>query len=76
MLKTSLCDVLGIEVPIILAPMGTCTSAELAAAVSPQHQARWSCSHIRRPEPAPVWRSLWQEQAVTVLQDQVWEMGP
>jgi enoyl-[acyl-carrier protein] reductase II len=34
MLKTSLCDVLGIEVPIILAPMGTCTSAELAAAVS------------------------------------------
>jgi len=34
MLKTRLCDVLGIEVPIILAPMGTCTSAELAAAVS------------------------------------------
>jgi nitronate monooxygenase/enoyl-[acyl-carrier protein] reductase II len=34
MLKTSLCDRFGIEVPIILAPMGTCTSAELAAAVS------------------------------------------
>jgi enoyl-[acyl-carrier protein] reductase II len=34
MLKTPLCDVFGIEVPIILAPMGTCTSAELAAAVS------------------------------------------
>jgi enoyl-[acyl-carrier protein] reductase II len=34
MLKTRLCDLLGIEVPIILAPMGTCTSAELAAAVS------------------------------------------
>jgi len=34
MLKTPLCDLLGIEVPIILAPMGTCTSAELAAAVS------------------------------------------
>src|SRR5712691_12685553 len=34
MLKTSLCDLLGIDVPIILAPMGTCTSAELAAAVS------------------------------------------
>jgi len=34
MLKTRLCDVFGIEVPIILAPMGTCTSAELAAAVS------------------------------------------
>lgn len=34
MLKTRLCDVLGIEVPIILAPMGSCTSAELAAAVS------------------------------------------
>jgi enoyl-[acyl-carrier protein] reductase II len=34
MLKTSLCDILGIDVPIILAPMGTCTSAEFAAAVS------------------------------------------
>ena len=34
MLKTALCDRLGIEVPIILAPMGTCTSAEFAAAVS------------------------------------------
>src|SRR5487761_144107 len=34
MLKTTLCDIFGIEVPIILAPMGTCTSAELAAAVS------------------------------------------
>jgi enoyl-[acyl-carrier protein] reductase II len=34
MLKTRLCDVLGIEVPIVLAPMGSCTSAELAAAVS------------------------------------------
>ena len=34
MLTTPLCDLFGIEVPIILAPMGTCTSAELAAAVS------------------------------------------
>jgi nitronate monooxygenase/enoyl-[acyl-carrier protein] reductase II len=34
MLKTPLCDVFGIQVPILLAPMGTCTSAELAAAVS------------------------------------------
>ena len=34
MLKTPLCDVFGIDVPIILAPMGSCTSAELAAAVS------------------------------------------
>lgn len=34
MLKTPLCELFGIEVPIILAPMGTCTSAELAAAVS------------------------------------------
>jgi len=34
MLKTNLCELFGIEVPIILAPMGTCTSAELAAAVS------------------------------------------
>lgn len=36
MLKTRLCDVLGIEVPIILAPMGSATSAEFAAAVSNQ----------------------------------------
>jgi enoyl-[acyl-carrier protein] reductase II len=34
MLKTALCDRLGIEMPIILAPMGACTSAEFAAAVS------------------------------------------
>ncbi|MFY9837758.1 MAG: nitronate monooxygenase [Xanthobacteraceae bacterium] len=34
MFKTPLCDLFGIDVPIILAPMGTCTSAELAAAVS------------------------------------------
>lgn len=35
MLRTVLCDVLGIEVPIILAPMGgSATSAEFAAAVS------------------------------------------
>jgi enoyl-[acyl-carrier protein] reductase II len=33
-LRTPLCDVLGIEVPIILAPMGSATSAEFAAAVS------------------------------------------
>ena len=34
MIKTLLCDVLGIDAPIILAAMGTCTSAEFAAAVS------------------------------------------
>src|SRR5215510_10193197 len=34
MLKTPLCDLFGIEVPIILAPMGSCTSAEFAAAAS------------------------------------------
>jgi nitronate monooxygenase/enoyl-[acyl-carrier protein] reductase II len=34
MLKTRLCDVFGIKVPIILAPMGTATSAEFAAVVS------------------------------------------
>ena len=34
MLTTPLCPLFGIEVPIILAPMDTCTSAELAAAVS------------------------------------------
>ena len=36
MLRTRLCDLLGIEVPIILAPMGSATSAEFAAAVSNQ----------------------------------------
>ena len=36
MLKTPLCDILGIDVPIILAPMGSATSAEFAAAVSNQ----------------------------------------
>jgi enoyl-[acyl-carrier protein] reductase II len=34
MLKTPLCDLLDIEVPIILAPMGSCTSGEFAAEVS------------------------------------------
>ncbi len=34
MLRTRLCDLLGIDVPIILAPMGSATSAEFAAAVS------------------------------------------
>jgi len=34
MLRTRLCDLFGIEVPIILAPMGSATSAEFAAAVS------------------------------------------
>jgi enoyl-[acyl-carrier protein] reductase II len=33
-LKTSLCDLFGIEHPIILAPMGSATSAEFAAAMS------------------------------------------
>jgi nitronate monooxygenase/enoyl-[acyl-carrier protein] reductase II len=36
MLRTPLCDLLGIDVPIILAPMGSATSAEFAAAVSDQ----------------------------------------
>jgi nitronate monooxygenase/enoyl-[acyl-carrier protein] reductase II len=34
MLRTALCDVFGIDAPIVLAPMGSCTSAEFAAAVS------------------------------------------
>jgi enoyl-[acyl-carrier protein] reductase II len=34
MLRTRLCDLLGTDVPIILAAMGSCTSAELAAAAS------------------------------------------
>ncbi len=50
MLKTPLCDLFGIEVPIILAPMGTCTSAELAAAVS--NEGGLGASD-RSSEPAP-----------------------
>lgn len=34
MIKTSLCGLLGIDYPIILAPMGSATSAEFAAAAS------------------------------------------
>jgi len=34
MLRTALCELLGIDVPIILAPMGSATSAEFAACVS------------------------------------------
>ena len=34
MLKTALCDVVGIDVPLILAPMGSATSAEFTAAAS------------------------------------------
>ncbi len=34
MLRTALCDLLGIEIPVIQAPMAACTSGELAAAVS------------------------------------------
>jgi len=34
MLKTRLCQLLGLKVPIILAPMGTCMSAQLVAALS------------------------------------------
>jgi enoyl-[acyl-carrier protein] reductase II len=34
MLRTPLCDILGIDVPIILAPMGSASSAEFAAAAS------------------------------------------
>lgn len=36
MLRTPLCELFGVEVPIILAPMGSATSAEFAAAVSNQ----------------------------------------
>ena len=34
MLKKSLCYILGIDLPIILAPMGSASSAEFAAAAS------------------------------------------
>jgi len=53
MLKTPLCELLGIEVPIILAPMGTCTSGEFAAAVSNNGGLggrRLTLSHRRRDQ--------------------------
>ena len=43
MLKTRLCELLGLDVPIILAPMGTCMSAELAAAVSDEGRLGGRC---------------------------------
>jgi NAD(P)H-dependent flavin oxidoreductase YrpB (nitropropane dioxygenase family) len=53
MLKTSLCELLGLDVPIILAPMGTCTSAELAAAVSNEGGLGGIGSLFGPPRPAP-----------------------
>jgi enoyl-[acyl-carrier protein] reductase II len=47
MLKTPLCDLLGIDVPIILAAMGSCTSAEFAAAAS-NHGALGSIATLFR----------------------------
>jgi NAD(P)H-dependent flavin oxidoreductase YrpB (nitropropane dioxygenase family) len=40
MLKTPLCDVLGIDVPIILAAMGSASSGEFAASVSNEGELR------------------------------------
>ena len=34
MLRTPLCDLLGIEVPVVQAPVGSATTPRLAAAVS------------------------------------------
>lgn len=48
MLRTPLCDLLGIEVPIILAAMGTATSAEFAAAAS-NEGALGSIGSLSRP---------------------------
>src|SRR5438270_9109638 len=52
MLKTCLCELLGLEVPIILAPMGTCTSGELAAAVSNEGGLGGIGSLFRPPRPS------------------------
>jgi nitronate monooxygenase/enoyl-[acyl-carrier protein] reductase II len=51
MLKTPLCHVLGIDVPIILAPMGSATSAEFAAAAS-NEGALGSIGSLFRPNAA------------------------
>ena len=48
MLKSRLCDILGIDVPIILAAMGTATSAEFAAAAS-NEGALGSIGSLLRP---------------------------
>jgi NAD(P)H-dependent flavin oxidoreductase YrpB (nitropropane dioxygenase family) len=52
MLKTRLCELLGLDVPIILAPMGTCTSAELAAAVSNEGGLGASDRSFGPPQPS------------------------
>ena len=52
MLKTPLCDVFGIDVPIILAPMGTCTSAEFAATVSNEGGLGASDRSFAAPRPS------------------------
>ena len=54
MLKTPLCDLLGIDVPILLAPMGAGgTSAELAAAVSNKQWSGWHRHLVPRPRRHP-----------------------
>ena len=52
LLRTPLCEVLGIDVPIILAPMGSATSAEFAAAVSNQAGSVGSVPCSAPPEPS------------------------
>ena len=52
MLKTPLCDVLGIDVPIILAPMGTCTSAEFGGVPCPT-KVDWGASDRYSEAPPP-----------------------
>jgi nitronate monooxygenase/enoyl-[acyl-carrier protein] reductase II len=56
MLRTRLCEVLGIEVPIIQAAMGSATSAEFAAAVC-NHGGLGSIGSLSRP-PAAVKRDM------------------
>jgi enoyl-[acyl-carrier protein] reductase II len=51
MFKTALCDLLGIDVPIILAPMGSASSAEFAAAAS-NEGAMGSVGSLFRPTAA------------------------
>ena len=58
MLKTRLCQLLGLEVPIILAPMGTCTSAELVAALSNEGGLVGFGSLVWRPRPLNA-TSMW-----------------
>ena len=49
MLRTRVCELLGIQHPIVLGGMGTGTSPELVAAVSSEAASAFSAPAVRAP---------------------------